>query len=283
MKRTLFALTLSFFFSSGTMLHSQTILFEEDYESSPVSSMSETGMDTLANGPPSCGATTRGKTSDFNSSNVDYKNSQNSSYFMGLNPEAPCGGYYTSSVESDTFDLSGKDSIYFSCRYLIGNSLNWGGIVFELTFYTSETSFTIDTASFSNKSDWTKLTKGLPDSLERDSVWFELAWGGGDGVGLDDFTIYGMDMSSLERKDLSNTALKVHPNPFTRQVTVRNPFPERSVNLTVYNMTGRKILRKSAERSKRVSWNLGKLQEGVYILGLKSKGGEERYQRILKR
>jgi len=187
MKRPLFA-SLFFIFFLGQYLYSQTTLFSEDFEISPVTSIVNISSGTLLDGPSPCGFATRGTTADFNSSNVDFLNLQNSSFFLGLNPEAPCGGFYNASLYSDTMDFSGIDSIFFKCKYFKSTTLAWGPTELNFVFDNLSSQFTID-SEFSTTDSWDSVVVSLPIGMISPNVLFTINLGGGEGVAIDDIEI----------------------------------------------------------------------------------------------
>lgn len=187
MKTKIFTLSLSL--ATLSLMNAQTTVFSEDYETSPVTSMVNTfGLDVPDGGSP-CGKASRGNTSDFNSGSVDFLNAQNSTYFLGVNPESPCGGYYTAEIEASGLDWSGTDSLVFSMRYFIGTGLSWGSTVLDVTFDDGTNTQTYD-AEFSTIGAWTDFEVSLPTVFaDASSVTITINMGGGEGVGIDDFLI----------------------------------------------------------------------------------------------
>lgn len=169
------------------------IYFQEDFEAIPVTTILNnlTGESQLPDGPPACAQGSRGNTADFNSTNVDFQNAQNASYFLGVNAEV-CGGFYNATLITDTvtgLDLSAADSLKFSCRYFKSTTLGWGPTTLKIVFDNGATTFTIE-SEFVTTDSWDNLEVGLPASMISAAVEIIIEnMGGGEGVALDDILI----------------------------------------------------------------------------------------------
>jgi hypothetical protein len=75
------------------LTNAQTVLFSENFEISPVTSIINSFGGNVPDGPSPCGQASRGTTTDFNSGSVNFQNTQNNTYFVAVNPQTPCGGF----------------------------------------------------------------------------------------------------------------------------------------------------------------------------------------------
>lgn len=284
-----FTLLASILFLTLSSAKAQNILFEEDFETDPVTSMWNSFTDSIPNGPPPCGEASRGTTSDHNSSSVDFLNAQNGSYFLAVNPEDPCGGAYTAELESDTFDFSGVDSLYCSFRYFLGDPI-WGGpTVMKLELITIENGVFQDTATldtvFSDTNTWSNIDRRLSDSIINDSVRINLKMGKESPAGVDDLKIYEPTSTSVPEKEKpSPTDISAYPNPFSKELRVKlSDKPLSGGTLKLVDMTGRTVLSKAWEAGKTLRIDGSDLENGVYILEWSNEQGRSSYQRVIKR
>lgn len=225
-----------------TTLHAQT-LFLENFETSPVTSILNTwtGETQLPEGPPTCGKGSRGTTSDFNSTDVNFNNAQNSTYFLGVNPQSPCGGFYTATLMTDTLNFSGQDSLRFKCRYFKSTTLGWGPTSCMVVFAAGVSTYTIS-SQFSTTDNWSNLDVALPGFLIAPAVTFTITMGGGEGVGFDDIEVENISptgVSNLQNHD----GIKVVPNPSNGKITIQNNLYHSFVisRMEIYNVFGEKI------------------------------------------
>jgi len=151
-----------------------------------------TGEIQLPDGPSACSKGSRGSTAAFNSLNVDFQVTQNASYFLGVNPEAPCAGFYNATLITDTvtgLDFSVADSLKFSCRYFKSTTLGWGATTLKIVFDNGTTTFTVEPEFITNDS-WDNVDVGLPASMISTGIEIRIEnMGGGEGVALDDILI----------------------------------------------------------------------------------------------
>lgn len=181
-------LTLILGLAKKTDCFAQTIILQEDFEASSDTMFVNTASGKLLDGQPACGRASRTTATESNSLNVDFKNAENSTYFLAVNPESPCGGYYQAYLKSDTLDISGYDSLYFRCRYFVGSQLGWGPSGISIEFNSPDSIHTLDTV-FKITDTWTPFETKLPQALINDSLLIMITMGGGEGVALDDFVL----------------------------------------------------------------------------------------------
>lgn len=233
MKITLFTTKLAVVLTVQlTTLQAQT-LFLENFETSPVTSILNSGETQLINGTSPCGKGTRGNTTDFNSTNMSFNNTQNPTYFLGVNPETPCGGYYTATLNTTSLNFSGQDSLHFHCRYFKSTTLGWGSTLLEITFSNGTSNFSVN-SEFSVTDNWTYLDIALPNFLIAPAVTITInQMGGGEGVGLDDIEVVNISTTGIEQYNSDN--IKLYPNPFNNDITIVQLF-QKSSELTIYNI-----------------------------------------------
>ncbi|MFH2143138.1 MAG: T9SS type A sorting domain-containing protein [Bacteroidota bacterium] len=186
----IFIIVLTIFVLFSHNSNSQTILFSEDFETSPVISFVNAFSGITPDGPSPCGEASRGTTADFNSTNVDFQNTQNSSFFLGVNPQAPCGGFYNALLISDTLDFSGVDSLVFESRYFKSTTLSWGPATLQIVFDNTIDKDTIET-EFISFDSWDNTVVALAPEFISPNVIISINMGGGEGVAIDDFEIVG--------------------------------------------------------------------------------------------
>ncbi len=169
-------------------LSAQTILFQEDFEITPITSIANTFGDTVITGPSPCGQASRGDTSDLNSTQVNYTG-DNLSYFLGVNPEL-CGGFYNATLESDSIDFTGYDYLTFACKYFKSDTIHWGQVMLQFVFDNGTTTDTIKDV-FTTKESWDNIEVRLSDSMISENVFMTIQMGGGEAIGIDDITVSG--------------------------------------------------------------------------------------------
>ena len=218
-----------------SQVKAQSALFQEDFEASSVTSIVNENTGILPDGPSPCGGASRGNTVDFNSTNVDFNSDENSTYFLGLNPESPCGGYYKATLISDVLDLTGVDSLYFKCRYLIGSALNWGSTGITVEFDNGSSTFALDTI-FSTTDNWTQIEVELPEAMISSTVSMKIFILGGDGVGLDEIVI--QDGKTVSCQETTST---INPTACDSYVSPSGKYTWTSSDVymdTVFNVAG---------------------------------------------
>lgn len=259
-------LPILLFFSQ---LQGQNILFEEDFESTPITTVENELDDTLWTGSSWCVQAARGMTSHHNSSNVDFKSSENGSYFLANNPEDSCGGANTATVVSDSSDFSGVDSIFFSTRYFMGDSIGWGAQTLRFDIMTSNDTTTLDTV-FSDTSTWASVDMRISDNMIDDTVWFSIKLGGGEAVAVDDIMIYApatTDLNKMQQQKTQKKELQAYPNPFKGRFRVKNPYPDAGELMVRFiDVEGRTVKKLRKKAQKELQFDGSGLQEGIYFL-----------------
>jgi hypothetical protein len=266
MKKNLISLTLLVLLTGQlTSLQAQS-LFLENFETSPVTSilnsapLSETQLTT---GPPPCAKASRGTTVDFNSVNVNFNNTQNSTYFLGANPEGPCNGYYMAALNTSSLNFSGQESLRFKCRYFKSSTLNWGPDSLRITFSDGVSKFVIDSL-FSVTDNWTTIDVPLPNFLIAPAVTIKFKMGGGEGVGLDDIEIVNISSLGFDESSITNN-IKFYPNPFSAQTTLHSDKILNNATLTVYNSLGQILSQLKNINGQTVNLNRNNLPIGHYF------------------
>lgn len=245
MKNNIFTLPCAALVTCLTTAMQAQTLFLENFETSPVTSILNFGETQLAEGPSPCGKATRGTASDFNSSSVNFNASQNSTFFLGVNPQVLCGGFYDATLTSIALDLSGQDSLRFKCRYFKSSTLGWGGDIFNISFTNGMSGFNINNqAVFTVSNAWTLVDIALPSFLIAPNVVFTILMGGGEGTALDDIEIYNVSNSAGFKPDDNGDdedIISLYPNPFTSEALLRSGNTFNNATLIVYNSYGQAI------------------------------------------
>lgn len=280
MKRKLLVLPFSVSFAAMlTTLNAQT-LFLENFETAPVTSIlniwnSET---QLTQGPSPCGLASRGNTANFNSTNVNFNNAQNSTYFLAVNPQSPCGGFYSATLASSSQNFSSQDSLRFSCRYFKSTTLGWGVSILRVIISNGTTNDTIST-QFSVVNSWSTVDIALPSYLIAPAVTITIDMGGGEGAALDDIKIMNIPPLGIHHL-LSGKMNEPYPNPFTNEITFFQSGNE-SNELTIYNVLGEMIIHEKISSNLRVqteNW-----ESGIYFYELKNEHAILASGKIMKR
>jgi len=251
-----------------TTLRAQT-LFLENFETSPVTSILNTfnSETQLTNGPSTCGLATRGNTADFNSTNVNFNNTQNPGYFLGMNPQSPCGGAYGVSLITSTLSFSGQDSLRFKCRYFQSTTLNWGmpGSDYIMVIISNGTLADTIQSEFITTDNWDSINVALPSYLISPTVTIRVIMGQGEGFGMDDIQIINIQTTGVEKYNVSDN-IKLYPNPFNNNFIIVQPFSKLS-ELTIYNVMGEIIY--TANISSQQVINSENWKDGIYFYQLK--------------
>jgi hypothetical protein len=108
---------------------------------------------------------------------VNFNNAQNSTYFLGVNPQIPCGNYYIATLNTASLNFSGQDSLRFKCRYFKSSTLDWGSDSLEITFSNGSSNFVID-SEFNETDNWSNLDISLPNFLIAPDVTITIKMGG---------------------------------------------------------------------------------------------------------
>ena len=240
-------------------LQAQT-LFLENFDTAPVTSiLNNAGEGQLTTGPSPCSNATRGVAATFNSSGVDFKSSQNGSYFLGVNPKTPCGGTFTASLNTAPMNFSGNDSLRFKCRYYISNTLAWGPSALKITISDGGSASFVMESVFSTKGDWSSVDVALPSALITSSVTITInEMGGGEGVALDDIEIINIPGKTGIRNEGTAEHNNLYPNPFSSNFTVVSPG-----QLTIYNLAGEVVYSKQTTEQEVI--NAQNWSEGIYF------------------
>lgn len=250
------------------------ILFSENFETSPVESILNTinSETKLKEGTPPCGLAARGNTSNFNSTKIDFKNSANSTYFLGVNPESPCGGYYDAELKTATLNFSGKDSLRFKCRYFKSNTLGWGSANLQVILTTGTQSDTIK-SEFTKTNNWEYLDVALPKFLISSTVTIKLIMGGGEGIAIDDIEVKNFPIKTGIDIIAQNKSMSVYPNPFFSDFHVElNAFDIVNTRISIAEASGNIIYVASPHEitNGKFEINLSGFSKGLYFITFKS-------------
>lgn len=254
---------LAAFIVISMSLNAQIVIFYENFETSPVTSFVNSYTDSLPDGPSPCSQASRGTTADFNSTHVDFQSTQNATYFLGVNPESPCGGYYNAFLVSDTLDLSGYDSLVFKSKYFMSSTLNWGPSIISIVFDNSTDKDTIE-SEFVNTDNWDSIKVTLPVSMIASQVLISINMGGGEGAALDDIEISGYNTSTGLSKLVENNVF-IYPNPAQENIYWQQTSDDEVVSIIVADLTGQKIISQNVTGIQN-NIDISALNKGIYFL-----------------
>lgn len=262
-------------------IHAQSTVFSEDFESSTmITTFENTFGNDLPDGPSPCGKAARGTTADFNSTNVDFLNAENNTNFLGVNPEDPCGGYYSATVAStSSFDFSSADSLVFKCRYYMSSTLDWGPTNIEITFNNGTDTQVLLPSEFSVTDTWTEYEIDLDAIMVGASaVDMTISIDAGDGVALDDIEILNYEPSATLTNE-EKEEISVFPNPFNDAFTLNVSDQLLGGQYKIVSLAG-KILSVGTLNQKKneISTNI---LSGIYLVVVE-KGEAVRIEKVVK-
>ncbi len=260
----------------------QVVLFSEDFETSPVTSILNNwgGETQLPEGPSPCSKGSRGNTTDFNSTHVDFMNSQNSTYFLGVNPEAPCGGYYAATMITDSLDLSSADSLIFKCRYFISDTIGWGPYGITVTLGNPVTEFVIE-SEFSTLNNWDSVHITVPDSIISNKVEIKILMGGGEAAGVDDIQLIGYYATHIKDNSLNND-IKIYPVPVDKFLNIEHNNAQTGISINIIDLQGKIVYQETSRQTDILSLDIEHLKNGIYILNIIDNAGNPSYHKIVK-
>lgn len=283
-KKTFTHLAISaciFIFSTGNIL-AQDILFEEDFETSPVTSLVNTGDLELKEGPSPCSFASRGMASDFNSTNVDFMASENSSYYVAVNPESPCMGFYSANLTTTTnIDLSTAiDSIVLEFRYFISSTLGWGGAGANISISSGDEIIPVGNFDLSARNTWTTFRMKLNFSLPAaNDGQISINMGGGEGVALDDIKILGYSGPITHVVDSKYSDLMIFPNP-VQEIISWNGMNEFN-SYEIFDISGQ-VIQKGNILSGQQNIVTENLENGIYFLLMSDSEGKTYKTKFMK-
>lgn len=253
------------------------VYFGEDFEGAPIATITNNGDATLVLGASPCGKGSRGDVTIFNSTHVDFQALQNQTRYLAVNPESPCGGFYTANLHSDTVNLTAADSLVFSCRYFKSNTLGWGPTSLIITFDNGSATYTLN-SEFTAVNTWTNFTIGLPASMQSSAVSMQIIMGGGEGVALDDIQI--REFSGVGTEEVSdNLQWQLFPNPASDVLQVSGNSPIQQ--LALVDMSGRTLRTALSNASGTIILSVADLPAGVYLARAEDEQGHIRYQKLV--
>ncbi len=265
-----------------TGLYAQTVIFSEDFETSPVTSIINNDDSALGEGESPCGYATRGNASDYNSSNVDMNAAENGGYYLGVNPESPCGGFYDAIVKtSSPLDFTDMDSLRFSFRYYktsTMNTLGWGDVVLSFEFNNGSETFSIYDGMLVQDT-WTIYDTVLPASmLDEPSVDLLFSLGGGEAVAIDDIEIRGWDLSKINTNK-TDSNISFFPNPAKDHVTIH---ASHDAEFSLMNALGKQVLEQKLSKGENTV-SLNQLPAGIYYIRVWERPGDIKTHKLLIR
>lgn len=263
--------------------NAQTVLFQEDFETSPVTSILNNwgGETQLPEGPSPCSKGSRGNTADFNSVSVDFLNSQNPGYFLGVNPQSPCGGYYYATLITDSLDFSAADSLVFKCRYFVSNSIGWGPSGITITLGNPSDDFVIET-EFSTLNTWDTVEVTIPASIIGNKVQISIMMGGGEAAGIDNIQVIGYTYAAIGKNYNADHEIKIYPVPSGRFIHLESGKIQSGTVIVLSDMQGKIVHREICRSANKVTIDTEPLPKGIYILQLTDDAGNSVRQKIVK-
>ncbi len=166
-----------------------TILFTENFESSPTSNSFRHRTGELIEGINRCGFYSISNAVALNSIEVNLRNDQNSSNFLGVNPQNPCGGVTDGRAKNEV-DLSGAlGSLQLKFDYIITNSL-WESPNLNIKFTNLEGEEYVIESELTERDSWTSVTFDLPEIMKSTTVEIYISSENtGEAVGIDNIEI----------------------------------------------------------------------------------------------
>lgn len=248
------------FFNSS---QSQTVLFGQDFETGPVTNILNNwgGETQLPEGPSPCGKGSRGNASVFNSANVNFNSAGNPGYFLGVNPQVPCGGFYYAILITDSLDFSGADSLTLSLKYYKTTTLNWGPAYFQVSLGNSTVNAVYNT-EFSVVNAWDSVLFSVPAAIISNKVQLTIEMGGGEGVGVDDILILGYDSLTGKNSNNYRSGFRIFPNPVSDFFVVESGGDNSVISIQIVNQLGQ-VVYKTDEKG---IVNISALKNGVYAV-----------------
>jgi len=259
---------------TATLAQAQTtVVFEEDFETNPLTNVVRVyDSSILATGETPCSEAGIGTALELNSTMVNFQSDSNSTRFLAVNPEDPCGGYYTDKVKFvSNVDLTGEtEQIRLEFDYFISNTLNWGAPQLTIEIGNATETLTLDTTELSIRNQWSAFRINLPATLNHANInKIEIKLGGGSGVGLDNFRfVYGEDEDttteplSVDINSINQT--NVYPNPTQGILNWNGKFR----SLTVYNILGKPVVNRVINNQQQI--DISQLPKGMYTVRFQS-------------
>lgn len=251
-------------------------LYLEDFESSPVTSILHSGQTQLDDGPSPCGYASRGNAADFNSANVNFQSAQNSTYYLAVNPESPCGSNYYADLTRTEMNFLGEDEVRFRCKYFKSSTLGFGIARLIMSFDNGVDYNTIMT-EFTTTDAWDSIDISLPSFVMDLGIDLTISIGGGEGVAVDDLEIYNVSPLEISSQEVKN-AIVFYPNP--AQDVVR--FKGGEVNhISVFDLSGKQIIDTDLDYGKEL--NISTLANGIYQLEITVNGQIETQKLVIRK
>jgi hypothetical protein len=267
--------------------NAQTVLYSENFESYPINKLyvQNSGKQSIPNDASPCSYASRGNTTNFNSTHVDFKSSQNSSYFLGVNPESPCGGYYSATIVSDPLDFSGVSTLYLKGRYIQTTTLGWGSTALSITLSngTKDTTFQGNTY-FPANDKWNNFSIKLTSDYIKNNIVITIGFTAGDGIAVDDIEISGSPLTTgtIKANDELYKSFDVYPTMVSDLLHVNNINNNmQNIKASILNMEGVIKMESSLQNTQEII-DVSKLMNGIYLLKLTTPNGDSFSYRLVK-
>ncbi len=268
---------------TSVTVFSQTSFFEQNFEStSPITNFrnSDGGGNfteaTLLEGASQCGYGSKADASTHSGGNISFHATENSTYFFGMNPEDPCGGYTNCYPQSAAFDLSGQTTgAYFSFKYLITTTSPFGPTSVTIEIKNSSSTFTTLTsdADLTVRNQWTNFETQLPTSANVSNVYISISMVGGNGFGIDDIVV--SDQATLAVKNYNASNFSMYPNPVSDKLFIKGSATISAVK--IYNIQGQLV---ESSDSFKDYINVEELKSGLYLVEIQS-DKDESFKKVL--
>lgn len=268
-----------FFISASILSQSQTIFFTQDFEgiSSITNIRNGNGVDTfyetnLLTGTSQCGMAGKADAISHSSTNVNFDAIANTGDFVAINPESPCGGYYSALLDTEYIDLSTQSSqMVLSFRYLVTSTNSFGSSTLRVDVKenTSPVPLMSLSAELNIKDSWSYYETQLPLTANISTMHLNFYMEGGNGVAIDDIVVSDASVLSLSS---NNSELKeiVYPNPVNGDWLY---FTKNSIKeVSIFNMLGKRVVFKQNITDK---LDISKLNRGMYLLRFETSTGSQ--------
>lgn len=262
MERIIQHITLILMLIGFSGLSAQTVIFSENFEDSPVTSIINNDDSALGEGESPCGYATRGNASDFNSTSVDMNAAENGGYYLGVNPESPCGGFYSATVKAASpLDFTDMDSLRISFRYFKTSTVSLGPVELNIGFDNGSEAFTVS-SGLTVQDEWTVCDTVLPlIMVNESSVDLSIELGGGEAVAVDDIQVQGWEFSDNPGKQFDQN-ISFYPNPAKTHITINT---KQNAKFCLMNALGKQVLEQTLTNGENTV-DLNQLPAGIYYI-----------------
>ncbi len=265
-----------------TGANGQDVLFFEDFESSPISSFVHAPFvfGEPIEGIGACGLYSLSNAIELMSTDVDLRNDQNSSNFLGVNPQNPCGGVTDGFAEGIFNFEAATGFLQMQFDYIVTNTL-WGFPMLEIKLINPLGEEYIINSQLIERNTWTSVIFDLPETMKSDNIEIFISSSStGEAVGIDNIKIIDSPTLGVEEIIIdNNNKAAVYPIPSNDQITITS-LKEEIEFVTIYTLRGKKIASFKEMTSDEI--DISSLESGVYLLSINLKNGNIQTKRIVK-